>query len=216
MKKDISIYALLLFIIPVITLFICQQIVAYYHNFYTIPFIDGKASISMIGRGEKTIDIFKSGFFLYIFISVLFYFKISIFFLSKRIENKFKIFGLIANSFLCIYIISIGKDGSMYEALRRLAIIFYIVSIYISHIYLIKILKLLKHKKKIKFNSIYIKTFFIIIFLMTLLIIIGLPWVDPFFEYPNKLKNIIEWNYFLLTIIFYLPLSFIFYKSKNK
>jgi len=76
MKKDISIYALLLFIIPVITLFICQQIVAYYHNFYTIPFIDGKASISMIGRGEKTIDIFKSGFFLYIFISVLFYFKI--------------------------------------------------------------------------------------------------------------------------------------------
>ena len=216
MKKDISIYALLLFIIPVITLFICQQIVAYYHNFYTIPFIDGKASISMMGRGEKTIDIFKSGFFLYIFISILFYFKISIFFLSKRIENKFKIFGLIANSFLCIYIISIGKDGSMYEALRRLAIIFYIVSIYISHIYLIKILKLLKHKKKIKFNSIYTKTFFIIIFLMTLLIIIGSPWVDPFFEYPNKLKNIIEWNYFLLTIIFYLPLSFIFYKSKNK
>tara|TARA_B110000438_G_C15702823_1_gene601806 strand:- start:398 stop:1048 length:651 start_codon:yes stop_codon:yes gene_type:complete len=216
MKKDISIYALLLFIIPVITLFICQQIVAYYHNFYTIPFIDGKASISMMGRGEKTIDIFKSGFFLYIFISILFYFKISIFFLSKKIENKFKIFGLIANSFLCIYIISIGKDGSMYEALRRLAIIFYIVSIYISHIYLIKILKLLKHKKKIKFNSIYTKTFFIIIFLMTLLIIIGSPWVDPFFEYPNKLKNIIEWNYFLLTIIFYLPLSFIFYKSKNK
>ena len=216
MKKDISIYALLLFIIPVITLFICQQIVAYYHNFYTIPFIDGKASISMMGRGEKTIDIFKSGFFLYIFISILFYFKISIFFLSKKIENKFKIFGLIANSFLCIYIISIGKDGSMYEALRRLAIIFYIVSIYISHIYLIKILKLLKNKKKIKFNSIYTKTFFIIIFLMTLLIIIGSPWVDPFFEYPNKLKNIIEWNYFLLTIIFYLPLSFIFYKSKNK
>jgi hypothetical protein len=170
----------------------------------------------MMGRGERTIDIFKSGFFLYIFISILFYFKISIFFLSKRIENKFKIFGLIANSFLCIYIISIGKDGSLYEAFRRLAIIFYIVSIYISHIYLIKILKLLRHKKKIKFNSIYIKTFYIIIFLMTLLIIIGLPWVDPFFEYPNELKNIIEWNYFLLTIIFYLPLSFIFYKSKNK
>lgn len=216
MKKDISVYALLLFIIPIITLCICQQIVAYYYNFHTIPLIDGKASISMIGRGERTIDIFKSGFFLYIFISILFYFKISIFFLSKRIENKFKIFGLIANSFLCIYIISIGKDGALYEAFRRLAIIFYIVSIYISHIYLIKILKLLRHKKKIKFNFIYIKTFYVIIFLMTLLIIIGSPWVDPFFEYPNKLKNIIEWNYFLLTITFYLPLSLMFYKFKNK
>jgi len=47
---------------------------------------------------------------------------------------------------------------------------------------------------------------------MTALIIIGMPWVNPLFEYPDKLKNIVEWNYFLLTVIFYLPISNLFYQ----
>jgi hypothetical protein len=45
---------------------------------------------------------------------------------------------------------------------------------------------------------------------MTILVIIGLPWVNPLFKYPDQLKNIIEWNFFLLTIIFYIPLSLMF------
>ncbi len=95
MRKYISVYSFLLFVIPAITLFICFQIIAYYYpDFHTIPFIDGKASVSMIGRGEKTIITFKSGFFLYIFVSVLFYLKISNFFLLNGIVNKFKIYGL--------------------------------------------------------------------------------------------------------------------------
>ena len=51
---------------------------------------------------------------------------------------------------------------------------------------------------------------------MTILIIIGLPWVNPLFKYPDQLKNIIEWNYFLLVIIFYLPLSIMFLNIKEK
>ena len=45
---------------------------------------------------------------------------------------------------------------------------------------------------------------------MTILMIIGLPWVNPLFKYPDQLKNIIEWNFFLLTIVFYIPLSIMF------
>ena len=45
---------------------------------------------------------------------------------------------------------------------------------------------------------------------MTILIIVGLPWVNPLFKYPDQLKNIVEWNFFLLTIIFYIPLSLMF------
>ena len=211
MRKYISVYSFLLFVIPAITLFICFQIIAYYYpDFHTIPFIDGKASVSMIGRGEKTIITFKSGFFLYIFVSVLFYLKISNFFLLNGIVNKFKIYGLLANLFLCIYILALGRDGSFYEISRRLAIIFYIANIYINHIYLTKILRLLKSKKKIQFNNIYLAIFYIIIVFMTILVIIGLPWVNPLFKYPDQLKNIVEWNFFLLTIIFYIPLSLMF------
>ena len=207
----------MLFLVPIITLFVCFQIIAYYYpDFYTIPFIDGKASVSQIGRGEKTIRIFKLGFLLYIFISIFFYFKISNFFFLNGIKNKFKICAVLANFFLCIYIFALGRDGSLYEISRRLAITFYIANIYINHIYLIKILKLLKSKRKVHFNTIYLTIFYIIIILMTILIIIGLPWVNPLFKYPSELKNIIEWNYFLLTIVFYLPLSSMFYQLNKQ
>ena len=86
---------------------------------------------------------------------------------------------------------------------------------YINHIYLIKILKLLKSKKIMQLNVIYLPVFYIIISLMTILIIIGLPWVNPLFKYPDQLKNIVEWNYFLLTILFYIPVSLTFYQLKN-
>ena len=215
MEKRIALFSLSLFIIPVITLLICHQIVAHYYNFHTIPFIDGKASISMIGRGEKTILIFRTGFLFYALISLIFYLKISNFFLLNEISNKFKFYGISANLFLCIYILALGKDGSFFETTRRLAIILYITNLYINHIYLIKILKIFKLRKKILFNKIYLGIFYIIISIMTILIIIGLPWVNPLFKYPNQLKNIIEWNFFLLAVIYYLPLAFLFNRLKK-
>ena len=216
--KYISVFSFLLFLVPIITLFVCFQIIAYYYpDFYTIPLIDGKASVSQIGRGEKTIRIFKLGFLLYIFISIFFYFKISNFFILNGIKNKFKICAVLANFFLCIYIIVLGqRDLSFYEILRRLMIIFYIVNIYINHVYLIIILRLLHFKKMMRFNIVYLPIFYLIITLMTILIIIGLPWVNPLFKYPDQLKNIVEWNYFLLTIVFYIPLSLMFYQFRDK
>jgi len=217
MRKSISVYSLLLFIVPLVTLTVCHQLHVSHTGLQTIPFIDGKVSVSLIGRQEYSIGIFRPAFFSYALISVFFYFKISNFFLINGIKNKFKIYGAIANFFLCIYIIALGqRDSSFYEILRRLAIIFYIANIYINHIYLIKILRLLQSNKIIQFNIIYLPIFYIIIALMTMLIIIGLPWVNPLFKYPDQLKNIVEWNYFLLTIVFYIPLSLMFYQLSDK
>ena len=215
MSKHISIYSLLLFIVPTVTLAVCHQMHAAYTNIHTIPFIDGKVSVSLIGRQDYTIGIFKPGFFLYLLISIFFYFKISKFFLGKGIDNKFKIYGLSANFFLFIYIIALGqRDSSLYEVLRRLAIILYIANMYINHIYIVKLLRILRSKKNIQLNKFYFSIFYAIIALMTILIIIGLPWVNPLFNYPDQLKNIIEWNYFLLMIIFYIPLSLFFNNKK--
>ena len=87
---------------------------------------------------------------------------------------------------------------------------------YINHIYLIKILRLLQSKKMMRFNIIYLPICYTIIDLMTILIIIGLPWVNPLFKYPDQLKNIVELNYFFLAIVFYIPLSLIFYQLGDK
>ena len=216
-NKYISIFSFLLFAIPIITLFICFQIIAkYYPDFFTIPFIDGKASVSQIGRGEKTIKIFRTGFSLYILISILFYFKLSSFLLQNEIKNKFKFYGLLANLFLLIYIFALGREGFIFETLRRSAIIFYIVCIYINHIYVVRVVKLLSSLKKLQFSKVYLPIFYTIIAFMTILVIIGLPWVNPLFKYPNQLKNIVEWNFFLLTILFYIPISFVFYQLNKK
>ena len=215
--KKLSLYSFLLFIVPLVTLTICHQLHVSHTGVQTIPFIDGKVSVSLIGRQEYSIGIFKPAFFSYALISIFFYFKISNFFLLNGIKNKFKIYGTMANFFLCIYIIVLGqRDSSFYEILRRLMIIFYIVSIYINHVYLIILLRLLHFKKMMRVNIVYLPIFYLIIGLMTILIIIGLPWVNPLFKYPDQLKNIVEWNYFLLTIVFYIPLSLMFYQFRDK
>ena len=86
---------------------------------------------------------------------------------------------------------------------------------YINHIYLVKILRILRSKKNTQLNNVYFPIFYTIIALMTILVVIGLPWGNPLFKYPDQLKNIIEWNYFLLTIIFYIPISLMFYQFQH-
>ena len=216
MKKTISFFSEILFVLPVITLFICHQLHAAHTGFHTIPFIDGRVSVSLIGRQEYTIGIFKPSFIIYIFLSVIFYKKISDFFLQSNIKNKLKFSGILANSFLFVYIFALGKDGSLYEISRRLGIIFYIGNMYINHINLIKLLKIARNKRIIDFNNNYLMIFYLILSIMTILVIIGLPWVNPLFKYPDQLKNIIEWNFFLLTIFFYIPLSIMFYKLSTR
>ena len=208
-SKNLSIYSFLLFFVPTVTLLICIQIHILHYDLNSFPFTDGEFSVSFIGRQEKTINFFKLGFIIFIIISVLFHFKISNFFSLKKIKNKFKLLGILSNIFLFIYIFSLGKDSSIYEILKRIGIILFIVTMYINHFYMIKILKF---QNIINFKKIYLSFLYIIFIFMTVLIIIGMPWVNPLFAYPDKLKNIVEWNYFLLTIIFYLPISTLFYQ----
>ena len=208
-SKNLSIYSFLLFCVPTVTLLICIQIHILHYELNSFPFTDGEFSVSFIGRQEKTINFFKLGFIIFITISVLFHFKISNFFSLKKIKNKFKLLGLLSIIFLFIYIFSLGKDSSIYEILKRIGIILFIVTMYINHFYMIKILK---SQNIINFKKIYLSFLYIIFIFMTVLIIIGMPWVNPLFAYPDKLKNIVEWNYFLLTIIFYLPISTLFYQ----
>ena len=72
MKKSISIYSLLLFIVPVVTLTVCHQFHVAHTGIQTIPFIDGKVSVSLIGRQEYSIEIFKPAFFALRIVSKMF------------------------------------------------------------------------------------------------------------------------------------------------
>ena len=210
-KKLISFFSILSFIVPLITVTICYYILINNTSLETFPFIDGKISISYLGRQELTIEIFKTGMLLFILISFFFYFYISNFFQKNKFENRLKTFGIIANFFLGIYIFTIGNNSELYNILRKLGITLYIITMYINHIYTIK---LLKKTKKFRFNNLSLNILFIIVIIMTGLIIIGSPWIISIFDHshPHQMKNIVEWNYFLLMVSFYVPVSLLFYK----
>jgi len=174
--------------------------------------MSGTISISYLGRQELTIEIFKTGMLLFILISFFFsIFIFQIFFQKNKFENRLKIFGIIANFFLGIYMFTIGNSSEFYNILRKLGITLYIITMYINHIYTIK---LLKKTKKFRFNNLSLNILFIIVIIMTGLIIIGSPWIISIFEHshPHQMKNIVEWNYFLLMVSFYVPVSVLFYK----
>ena len=210
-KKLISFFSILSFIVPIITVTICYYILINNTSLETFPFIDGKISISYTGRQELTIEIFKTGMLLFILISFFFYFYISNFFQKNKFENRLKIFGIIANFFLGIYIFTIGNNSELYNILRKLGITLYIITMYINHIYTIR---LLKKTKQFRLNKLSLNILFIIVVIMTGLIIIGSPWIISTFEHAHshQMKNIVEWNYFLLMVTFYVPVSLLFYK----
>ena len=210
-KKLISFFSILSFIVPLITVTICYYILINNTSLETFPFIDGKISISYLGRQELTIKIFKTGMLLFILISFFFYFYISNFFQKNKFENLLKTFGIIANFFLVIYIFTIGNNSELYNIFRKLGITLYIITMYINHIYTIKLLKKIK---QFRFNNLSLNILIIIVIIMTGLIIIGSPWIISIFEHshPHQMKNIVEWNYFLLMVSFYVPVSVLFYK----
>ena len=208
-KNLISFFSILSFIVPLITITICYYILINNTSLNTFPFIDGRISISYLGRQDLTIEIFKTGMLLFVLISFFFYFYISNFFQKNKFENRLKIYGIIANFFLLIYIFTLGNNLEFYKILRKIGIVLYIISMYINHIYIIK---LLKKNKKFRFNNLSLNILITIILIMTGLIIVGSPWIISSFEYSDQMKNIVEWNYFLLMVSFYVPVSLLFYK----
>ena len=215
-NKKLSLVSILLFLIPFFTIIICLENHSNFKNEDIFPFFDGKVSISLVGRQFYNVILFKLSFLIYGLLSILFYSFLFTHFNKFKLENNMNIMGLILNIFLFIYLIFLGdKSLDLSSLIRRIAIILYIILLFIIHIRSFFYLKILTNKKKGFFLilSQNICIFFLIV--MSLFVIIGSPWVNPLIDYPYNLKNVIEWNFFLISILFYLPMSVLLYNLKK-
>ena len=215
-KKKLSLVSILLFLIPFFTIIICLENHSNFKNEDIFPFFDGKVSISLVGRQFYNVILFKLSFLIYGLLSILFYSFLFTHFNKFKLENNMNIMGLFLNIFLFIYLIFLGdKSLDLSSLIRRIAIILYIILLFIIHIRSFFYLKILTNKKKGFFLilSQNICIFFLIV--MSLFVIIGSPWVNPLIDYPYNLKNVIEWNFFLISILFYLPMSVLLYNLKK-
>mgnify|MGYP001273793794 CR=1 FL=1 len=225
--RSISIW---IFIIPFISINSCLILITEFqwlfpdqediiHN--TLPYFDGGASISRTVRPYPSWLIFKPAMFLTSFLLVKYwlYNKEIIKSLDPNYKNLKKIFffGIGSAIALTVHSIFLGIefDNNFYKLFRRLIMFIFIIFEVAAQAYLVIALYFFKKKllKYINLNILKIK-----IILVSILIVIALICI-PIISWPGDkfkfLKHLLEWDYFIGIITFYL-LTFLMWKKNNK
>ena len=185
-------------------------------NPWIIPYFDGVASISRVVRVFPNYLIFKPAMWLTGILLIRYWIA------NKRLLEdlgivdkdikKIVYFGISSAIFLIIHSIFLGVkfDLSIYKLFRRVILVLFIIFEVTAQFYLIKIF--FKNKDKIK-EFINTKILFTKKILVYTLIIAAIL-IFPFLPFSNLkiLKHILEWNYFLGVITFYLLTYFMWKK----
>ena len=208
-----------LFVIPSVTIFLCLGI-ATYLNILEIcnPFISGCYSVSRVGRSYPAVLIFKPMMVITIVLMIVYFFEhyriFKKFLINKIYLNLILLSGLISSFALFVYIIFLGIEGSeIWRFMRRGGIFIYIISLIISQFLIVLSYLKIKNDYKVIISSKIININFYFIFLLIILGIILVLLIDIFsLTTPWYIKNIIQWNYFLLMNLFFLNTYFVWKK----
>ena len=224
--KSISIW---IFLIPFLSINICLILITEFqwlfpnqediiHN--TFPYFDGGASISRTVRPYPSWLIFKPAMFLTSF------FLIKYWYFSKDIIINFDkdhphlkkiiFFGVGSAIALTIHSIFLGIkfDNDLYKLFRRVIMLVFIIFEITAQAYLVLILYSLKDRLDKYINQKILKMKLILVFMLIIVAIICIPiisWPGDNFKF---LKHLLEWDYFLGVITFYL-LTYFMWKKTN-
>lgn len=184
-------------------------------NPWIIPYFDGVASISRVVRVFPNYLIFKPAMWLTGILLIRYWIANKRLLEDLGIEDKdikkIVYFGISSAIFLIIHSIFLGIkfDLSIYKLFRRIILVLFIIFEVTAQFYLIKIF--FKNKDRLK-EFINTKILFTKKILVYTLIIAAIL-IFPFLPFSNLkiLKHILEWNYFLGVITFYL-LTFFMWK----
>jgi hypothetical protein len=218
--------SLWIFIVPFLAINVCLILITQFHGLFpnqehilhdTIPYIDGKASISRTARVFPTYLIFKPAMFFTSFLLVKYWLNNKKIILYKdpnnTYTNKFVFFGIGSAVLLVIHSIFLGIkfEYELYKLFRRVVILFFIVFEIIAQTYLVICLYKIRNSIAENINEVFLK---LKIFLVSLLIIVALISIPLVSAPGNKyLKHALEWDYFVGVISFYLLTFFMWKKN---
>jgi hypothetical protein len=225
--KSISIW---IFLIPFISINTCLILITEFqwifpnqediiHN--TFPYLDGGASISRTVRPYPSWLIFKPAMFLTSFFLIKYwhYNKDVIIKLNKHHKhiNKIVFFGVASAIALTIHSIFLGIkfDNDLYKLFRRIIMLSFIIFEITAQAYLVLALYTIKDKIKEYINEKFLKIKLLLVSSLIIIAIICVPiisWPGDQFKF---LKHLLEWDYFLGVITFYL-LTFFMWKNEDK
>ena len=181
---------------------------------FSIPYLDGSLSISRASRTFPQYLIFKPS--MIITAILLYYYWSSNNNLvnelySTKVNYKFKIFGILSAIFLAIHSVFLGIkfDIQIYKLFRRVVLLLFIIFELIAQGYLVYHLYKLKDKLN---DFIDQKILTIKLILVTILVVVAILSLPTLVTKGNThFKHMLEWNYFVGVILFYL-LSRFFWK----
>ena len=227
--KSISIW---IFIIPFVAINVCLVLITQFHGIFpnqeqiihfTIPYIDGGASISRTARPYPNWLIFKPAMFLTSFLLIKYWLYnkevIQHFQKDHKYIKKFVFFGISSAIALIVHSIFLGIkfDYDLYKLFRRVIMLSFIIFEITAQAYLVAALYSLKEDLSIYINNKYLKLKLILVSGLIVVAIASIPIIslpgNDFLGFNLKFfKHALEWDYFLGIIIFYL-LSFKMWKK---
>ena len=221
--KSMSIW---IFIVPFLAINICLIMITQFHGLFpnqediihnTIPYIDGRTSISRAARVFPTYLVFKPAMFLtsYLLIKYWFYNKEIINSLEKNHQNiKYIVFFGVGSAILLILhsiFLGIKFDNDIYKLFRRVVMLSFIIFEIVAQTYLVITFYSLKQSLLKYINPKILRLKMILVSLLIIVALISIPIVTlP----GNKLiKHALEWDYFMGVICFYILTYFMWKPS---
>ena len=173
----------------------------------SIPYLDGGLSISRASRTFPQYLIFKPSMIITA-VLLYYYWKNNNYLVnnlySTKIDYKFKTFGILSAVFLAIHSVFLGIkfDIQIYKLFRRVILLLFIIFELIAQGYLVYHLFKLKTKLKEFINR---KILFVKILLVSVLVVVAILSLPTLVTKGNThFKHMLEWNYFVGVILFYL------------
>ena len=123
---------------------------------------------------------------------------------STNLNYKFKTFGILSAVFLAIHSVFLGVkfDIQIYKLFRRVVLLLFIIFELIAQGYLVYHL----YKLKVKLNEFINKKILILkmilVFTLVVVALLSLPTLVT--KGNTHIKHMLEWNYFVGVILFYL------------
>ena len=182
---------------------------------FSIPYFDGSLSISRASRTFPQYLIFKPSM---IFTAILLYYywnrnnSLVNKLYSTDLNYKFKIFGILSAVFLAIHSVFLGIkfDIQIYKLFRRVVLLLFIIFELIAQGYLVYHLYKLKDKLNEFINKKILILKMVLVSILVIVAFLSLPTLVT--KGNTHFRHMLEWNYFVGVILFYL-LSRFFWRT---
>ena len=182
------------------------------------PLIYGETSISNIVKRYPVKFVFKPLMFLSVFLMIMYWFfynKVLNNIFQVRRTNIFLIFGVLSAIFLFLHVYFLGQkyEVEIFNKIRRSYIVFFILFEILAQAYLLKFI----WKKRNDLTDYFYQRILISKLSFVIFVAVSSFTILTILIFKNlsaKVDYILEWNYFLILLIYYL-LSFLIWKKSS-